>query len=71
MPFTEYVPVNVALESKELDANAIQHYPYLAEQSKDRGWTDLVVVGNTFVNFEQRNYDYAALERALLKGGSG
>ena len=49
VPFTEYVPVNVALESKELDANAIQHYPYLAEQSKDRGWTDLVVVGNTFV----------------------
>lgn len=26
---------------------------------------------NTFVNFEQRDYDYAALERALIKGAGG
>ena len=38
------------------------------EQSKPRAAPK---PANAFVNFEQRNYDYAALERALLKGGSG
>ena len=39
---------------------------YLNQSSKPRA-----APANAFVNFEQRNYDYAALERALLKGGSG
>ena len=41
---------------------------YLNQSSKPRAAPK---PANAFVNFEQRNYDYAALERALLKGGSG
>lgn len=49
VPFTDYVTPNAALENKLIDANAFQHKPYLDSQIKDRGWTDLVIVGNTFV----------------------
>lgn len=47
--FTDYVTPNVALETKLIDANAFQHKPFLDDQSKSRGWKDLVIVGNTFV----------------------
>ena len=49
VPFTDYVTPNAALENKLIDANAFQHKPYLDSQLKDRGWNDLVIVGNTFV----------------------
>ncbi|MBE2893881.1 MetQ/NlpA family lipoprotein [Spirabiliibacterium falconis] len=49
VPFSDYVTPNAALEEKSIDANAFQHKPYLDSQSKARGWTDLVIVGNTFV----------------------
>lgn len=47
--FTDYVTPNAALNNKLIDANAFQHKPYLDTQKKDRGWNDLVIVGNTFV----------------------
>lgn len=48
IPFNDYVVPNEALTNGDIDANAFQHLPYLAEQSKQRGY-HLVPVGNTFV----------------------
>lgn len=46
--FDDYVMPNVALADKSIDANAMQHKPYLDSMIKDRGF-DLVSVANTFV----------------------
>jgi len=46
--FEDYVMPNVALSDGSIDANAIQHKPYLDVITKERG-LDLVAVGNTFV----------------------
>lgn len=47
--FTDYILPNLALDSKDLDANSYQHQPFLDHFNKDRK-TDLVSVAKT-VNF--------------------
>ncbi|MBB6213935.1 D-methionine transport system substrate-binding protein [Anaerosolibacter carboniphilus] len=46
--FTDYVNPNLALDSKELDANFFQHVPYMDTFSKERG-IELVSVGKVHV----------------------
>ncbi|WP_413721241.1 methionine ABC transporter substrate-binding lipoprotein MetQ [Sodalis sp. RH24] len=46
--FTDYVLPNEALNTKDIDANAFQHGPYLDQQIKERGYK-LAAVGKTFV----------------------
>lgn len=46
--FNDYILPNEALSKGDIDANAIQHKPYLDQQIKDRGYK-LAIVGNTFV----------------------
>ncbi|EKD78106.1 MAG: D-methionine ABC transporter, periplasmic D-methionine-binding protein [uncultured bacterium] len=46
--FTDYNMPNQALEDKEIDVNAFQHYPFLLSQIKARGYS-LVPVGDTFL----------------------
>ena len=46
--FDDYVMPNVALNDGDIDANAIQHKPYLDSIVKDRG-LKIVSVANTFV----------------------
>lgn len=46
--FNDYVIPNEALAQGDIDVNAFQHIPYLAEQSRQRGYK-LVVVGKTFI----------------------
>jgi len=46
--FTDYVMPNEALNQGDIDINVFQTRPYLAEQSKNRGY-QLEVVGNTFI----------------------
>jgi lipoprotein, YaeC family len=47
--FNDYVVPNEALNQGDIDVNVFQHQPYLQEQSKQRGFTKLTIVGNTFV----------------------
>ncbi len=47
--FGDYILPNDSLNRGEIDVNAFQHSPYLEQQIKDRGYTELVAVGNTFV----------------------
>ena len=46
--FTDYVNPNMALDSKELDANFFQHVPYMESFAKERG-IQLISVGNIHV----------------------
>ncbi|ORM65393.1 methionine ABC transporter substrate-binding protein MetQ [Pantoea rodasii] len=46
--FNDYVQPNEALFNKDVDANAFQSLPYLAMQTKERGYK-FAVVTNTFV----------------------
>lgn len=46
--FDDYVMPNIALAEKELDANAMQHKPYMDTISKDRGFK-FAIAGNTFI----------------------
>lgn len=45
--FDDYIMPNVALGEKELDANAMQHRPYMNTIAKERGF-QFVAAGNTF-----------------------
>lgn len=47
--FNDYAMPNSAVSKGELDANAIQHKPYLEKDSQEKGLDNLVIVGNTFV----------------------
>lgn len=47
--FNDYALPNSAVSSKDLDANAMQHKPYLDKDSQEKGLKNLVIVGNTFV----------------------
>lgn len=47
--FNDYALPNSAVASKDLDANAMQHKPYLDKDSQEKGLNNLVIVGNTFV----------------------
>ena len=47
--FNDYALPNEAVSKGDLDANAMQHQPYLDEDTKAKNLTNLVIVGNTFV----------------------
>lgn len=47
--FNDYAMPNTAVSKGELDANAMQHKPYLDKDSQEKGLDNLVIVGNTFV----------------------
>ena len=46
--FTDYLQPNAALNDGSIDANMIQHQPYLDQQIKDKNYP-LVAIGKTFV----------------------
>lgn len=47
--FNDYALPNTAVSKGDLDANAMQHKPYLDKDSQSKGLNNLVIVGNTFV----------------------
>ena len=47
--FNDYALPNTAVSKGDLDANAMQHKPYLDKDSQEKGLNNLVIVGNTFV----------------------
>ena len=47
--FNDYALPNTAVSKGDLDANAMQHKPYLDKDSSEKKLTNLVIVGNTFV----------------------
>lgn len=47
--FNDYALPNTAVSKGDLDANAMQHKPYLDTDSKEKGLDNLVIMGNTFV----------------------
>ena len=47
--FNDYALPNTAVSKGDLDANAMQHKPYLDKDSQAKGLNNLVIVGNTFV----------------------
>lgn len=66
--FTDYVLPNEALNSRDIDANAFQHGPYLEQQMKERGYK-LAAVGKTFV-FPIAGYSRTLKSVDQLKDGS-
>ncbi len=66
--YSDYVQPNMALESKDLDANFFQHKPYLDDFNKEKG-TKLVSLGT--VHYEPFGI-YAGKSKALagLKDGA-
>lgn len=46
--FTDYNIPNQALEDRQIDVNAFQHYPFLLSQIKEHGYS-FTPVGNTFL----------------------
>ena len=65
--FTDYVMPNEALSQKDIDVNVFQTRPYLADQSKNRGY-QLEVIGNTFV-FPMAGYSKKIKSIRELKKG--
>lgn len=47
--FNDYALPNTAVSKGDLDANAMQHKPYLDKDSQSKNLDNLVIVGNTFV----------------------
>lgn len=47
--FNDYALPNTAVSTGDLDANAMQHKPYLDQDAKAKNLNNLVIVGNTFV----------------------
>lgn len=47
--FNDYALPNTAVSKGDLDANAMQHKPYLDKDSQEKKLDNLVIVGNTFV----------------------
>ncbi len=47
--FNDYALPNTAVSKGDLDANAMQHKPYLDKDSEEKKLDNLVIVGNTFV----------------------
>ncbi|WP_373819289.1 MetQ/NlpA family lipoprotein [Glaesserella sp.] len=47
--FNDYALPNTAVSKGDLDANAMQHKPYLDKDSSSKNLDNLVIVGNTFV----------------------
>lgn len=66
--FNDYALPNSAVASKDLDANAMQHKPYLDKDSQEKGLHNLVIVGNTFV-YPLAGYSKKIKSVAELKEG--
>ena len=66
--FTDYLQPNAALNDGSIDANMIQHQPYLDQQIKDKHY-QLVAVGKTFV-FPMGIYSNKTKHIDALKNGS-
>lgn len=47
--FNDYALPNTAVSKGDLDANAMQHKPYLDKDSQEKKLDNLTIVGNTFV----------------------
>lgn len=47
--FNDYALPNTAVSNGDLDANAMQHKPYLDKDSSEKKLDNLVILGNTFV----------------------
>lgn len=66
--FNDYALPNSAVASKDLDANAMQHKPYLDKDRQEKGLHNLVIVGNTFV-YPLAGYSKKIKSVAELKEG--
>ena len=67
--FNDYALPNTAVSKGDLDANAMQHKPYLDKDSSEKKLTNLVIVGNTFV-YPLAGYSKKIKNVAELKDGA-
>ncbi len=67
--FNDYALPNTAVSKGDLDANAMQHKPYLDKDSAEKKLTNLVIVGNTFV-YPLAGYSKKIKNVAELKDGA-
>ena len=67
--FNDYALPNTAVSKGDLDANAMQHKPYLDKDSSEKKLTNLVIVGNTFV-YPLAGYSKKIKNIAELKDGA-
>lgn len=67
--FNDYALPNTAVSKGDLDANAMQHKPYLDKDSSSKGLDNLVIVGNTFV-YPLAGYSKKIKNVAELKEGA-
>lgn len=67
--FNDYALPNTALSKGELDANAMQHKPYLDKDSQEKGLDNLAIVGNTFV-YPLAGYSTKIKNLSELKDGA-
>lgn len=67
--FNDYALPNSAVSSGDLDANAMQHKPYLDKDSQEKKLDNLVIVGNTFV-YPLAGYSKTIKNISQLKDGA-
>lgn len=67
--FNDYALPNTAVSKGELDANAMQHKPYLDKDSQEKGLDNLAIVGNTFV-YPLAGYSTKIKKLSELKDGA-
>ena len=67
--FNDYALPNTAVSKGDLDANAMQHKPYLDKDSSEKKLTNLVIVGNTFV-YPLAGYSKKIKNATELKDGA-
>ena len=67
--FNDYALPNEAVSKGDLDANAMEHKPYLDEDAKAKKLTNLVIVGNTFV-YPMAGYSKTIKNISELKDGA-
>lgn len=67
--FNDYALPNTAVSNGDLDANAMQHKPYLDEDTAKKGLDNLAIVGNTFV-YPLAGYSKTIKNLSELKDGA-
>ncbi|MDO4896588.1 MAG: MetQ/NlpA family lipoprotein [Moraxella sp.] len=67
--FNDYAMPNTAVSKGDLDANAMQHKPYLDEDSAKKKLDNLAIVGNTFV-YPLAGYSKTIKNVSELKDGA-
>lgn len=67
--FNDYALPNTAVSKGDLDANAMQHKPYLEKDSQEKNLDNLVIVGNTFV-YPLAGYSKKIKDISELKEGA-